>query len=521
MIAPTEASGLIHCAMRIKFLSISFLCISALAFSQTDQWRVGAGGNSERYSLSQASGPDDDELLWQGGLIAAVAQQAVIEDDVVVMARMFDLADALDGTDIVAHDLATGDTLWTTQLPIDFPQTDWRSRVSALKDGVVYATRSGNTNLSYMYALDVADGSIIWQSEGLIDESSTEGCSFTSEGNIVVGNFGSVMCIDKTDGTTLWQIDRSAPTSNGQEVAVYDDKGYYWEAFFEGPKIGVVDCITGEYLYSSPGLGGGIVQQLQLFVGPDGIVYGPRTQNNDLTDFLFALEDTGDTLQVMWQTPLAYVPFSTFGVGNDGSVYSYSKTGRVLRLDPLSGEPVDSSQVILTDGSTHSPRMAIDANGYVNVTNGEFISGMFYSFNPDLSLRWESVIQNVNIGGPAIAEDGTMVICGVGDNVRAYAGTTPITHIKPYILGDFRAWPNPATDKLTLDLSKFAEYDDLTLAVRELKGEIVDQISLMGMSLQEPIELDVSKYAVGHYLLALHRNATVVGSSRVTVISSK
>ncbi len=67
--------------------------------------------------------------------------------------------------------------------------------------------------------------------------------------------------------------------------------------------------------------------------------------------------------------------------------------------------------------------MAIDANGYVFVTNGEFASGGLYSFNPDLTPRWSESITNVNIGGPAIGENGTMVVCGVGTNVRAYQGS--------------------------------------------------------------------------------------------------
>jgi hypothetical protein len=91
-----------------------------------DDWTVGVGGNPSRNSLSSEYGPTEENILWQGGLPAVIAQQAVIEGDVVAMARIQNLYDVLHGTLIVAHDLNTGDTLWTADLPVEFPSTDWR-----------------------------------------------------------------------------------------------------------------------------------------------------------------------------------------------------------------------------------------------------------------------------------------------------------------------------------------------------------------------------------------------------------
>jgi hypothetical protein len=65
--------------------------------------------------------------------------------------------------------------------------------------------------------------------------------------------------------------------------------------------------------------------------------------------------------------------------------------------------------------------MAIDSVGKIYLTNGGFSQGRLYSFNPDLSLRWSEVINNVNIGGPALGENGTLVVCGTGTDVRAYS----------------------------------------------------------------------------------------------------
>ena len=86
-----------------------------------DDWQTGPGGKPSRHGLSTEIGPQAADLLWQGSVSAVVAQQAVIDGDIVVMSRMFNINNVLYGTKIVAHNLITGDTLWTKGLPVDFP----------------------------------------------------------------------------------------------------------------------------------------------------------------------------------------------------------------------------------------------------------------------------------------------------------------------------------------------------------------------------------------------------------------
>jgi outer membrane protein assembly factor BamB len=443
-----------------KILSVFILvAVSLLSSSPVfcDDWTVGVGGKPSRYSMSFESGPTGPDLLWQGGISAVIAQQAVIEGDVVIMARIFNLTDVLHGTVIVAHDLYTGDTVWTADLPVDFPSTDWRNRVSAVREGKVYATRSGNTNASYLYALDITDGSIVWKSDSLIDESSTEGVTFADNGDIVAGNFTNIMRIDATDGSTVWKTQRSSPTSGGSEVAVFGYSIYGWEADASGPKISVYDINSGGKLYSSHGIGGGFVQQVGPFVGPDGTVYAPRTQNNSLTDSLVAFVDIDTALEVKWSVPLGYVPFASFGVGPDGSVYSYSQNSEVVRIEPNSGVVIDTSPQILLDFPPQ-PRMAIDTNGTVFVTNGGFSNGALYSFNPDLSLRWSESITNVNVGGPAIGQGGVLIVCGIGTDVRAYQGGTRLVEDDPGTGKQdplrVEIYPNPFISEVRIQISE-------------------------------------------------------------------
>ena len=459
-----------------KWIAMPFALLFIVAATvAADDWGVSTGGKPGRYGLSREHGPVAETLLWHTGVSAVIAHPVVIEGQYVAMDRIQNISDVLHGTRIVVQNLATGDTLWTRDLPVDFPSTDWRNRVSALRGGRVYATRSGNTNASYLYALDVTNGFQIWKSDSLIDESSTEGVSFASDGDIVVGNFGSIMRIDAADGSTVWKRSRSSPTSDGSSVAVYNDRGYAWEATGSGPTISVYDLATGVKRYASPGLGG-LVQQVAPFVGPDGTIYAPRTQNNVSTDYLVAFRDTDSSLVELWRVPLGYVPFASFGIGPDGSVYSYSRSNRVIRIDHLTGMVTDSSIVALTDYPAQ-PRMATDTTGLVFLTNGGFTNGRLFSFNPDLSLRWSSPVTNVNIGGPAIGSGGILIVAGVGTDVRAYHTGIAVAEPGPrrplMRIGVLRdPEPNPCRERVRLAFDLRASVR-VELAVHDLSGRRV------------------------------------------------
>ncbi|MGM0628339.1 MAG: PQQ-binding-like beta-propeller repeat protein, partial [Candidatus Fermentibacterota bacterium] len=288
----------------------AFFCLFAVtgllasASDAAEEWNVATGGDPARYGFCSALGPDDEALLWQGGASAVIGWQPVTDGDVMVVARCFDIGDVLHGTLIYAYDIHDGQELWSADLPVDFPSTDWRNHVSGIRGGVVYASRAGNTNASYMYALDATDGSQLWKSDDLVDESSTEGVSFAPNGDLIVGNYNSVMRIDAGDGSTVWTADRSSPTSNGSMVAVYGGKAYGWAAGSSGPTIEVFDLDNGDFLYESPAVYGGYIQQVAPFVGPDGTVYAPRSQNNPATDYLVAFEDTGSGLVEKWEAEL-------------------------------------------------------------------------------------------------------------------------------------------------------------------------------------------------------------------------
>jgi outer membrane protein assembly factor BamB len=393
------------------------LLVAGATVARAD-WNTGVGRSSTRTSLAPEVGPVAADLLWQGSRPSLVAQQGICAGNLLVLNRIQSFT-IPTGDWIVAHDLTTGAELWRAQLPF-VSSDEWRSRATAIRDGHVYATRSGGAaNPSYLYALDPADGSILWRSVDRISESTTESAAMAANGDLIIGSFAEVIRINRNDGTTVWRTPRSSPTDDGSSVVVFGNRVYTWEASGQGPKVTAFDLTTGARLYSSAALSAGLIQQIGLMVGSDGTVYAPRSMNNPATDYFVALTDTGTSFLEKWRYPMGFTPFASFGIGPDGTVYTYSRSQEIVRLDPEDGGILNTSPRLTID-NPFSPRMGIDGNGKVYLTNGGFIHGMLYSFNADLTLRWSINVPSVNIGGPVIGQTGILVVCGVGTDVRAF-----------------------------------------------------------------------------------------------------
>jgi outer membrane protein assembly factor BamB len=223
-------------------------------------WNTAVGRDAARTGLSPDVGPAAPTILWQGGRPSVIAQQAVAAGNILVSNRMHNINDVQNGTLIVAQNLTSGAELWTANLPWDAQSPGWRNKVSAFRDGRIYATRAGNTLSDYLYALNPVDGSILWTSAAKVGEETTESLAFAENGDLVCGNFTSVMRIDHTDGSTVWSTPRSTPTSNGAQTAVYGNRVYLWEPSPTGPKVTAFDLTSGARLYSSLPIGGGFIQ---------------------------------------------------------------------------------------------------------------------------------------------------------------------------------------------------------------------------------------------------------------------
>jgi len=391
-------------------------CLALAPAASANDWN-NSGGNSGRNGLSGELGPDGAHLLWSGGPTSIIAWQPVIEGRRVFVVRQTGFPEnEPKASPIVALDLDTGQELWVRHL--DYNPGDWTTWIAGVRDGKVYASRSGNgaTVSANIYALDAANGQTVWVSEDQVDAGAYDGVVFAPDGDLIVGSFEDLWRIDAEDGTTVWHSPRSGSVSGTCGAALFGDAVYVIDAVSGGHVVVRFDLATGVQMYCSPLMPGFTIQNTPM-VAPDGTIYVSRTQDNPAVDYFYAFEDDGSQITIKWSCPAGWTTHSEFGVGPDGSVYMISPSYEVLRLDPQTGQALDSSGPL---AGFSKPRMAVDCAGRVFVSNGAFDAGRLYSFNADLTLRWSVPVPNVNIGGPALGESGTLVICGVGNDVRAY-----------------------------------------------------------------------------------------------------
>jgi hypothetical protein len=411
---------------RISKRSLSILLAATTALTATsaapaEDWH-NMGGNAGRNALSSEIGPDADDLLWSGGRTSIIAWHPVIEGRRAFMVRQSGWPSSEPGASpVVATDLDTGDELWAVDIPFD--PDDWTTWVAGVRDGQVYAARSGNgaSVSAPLYALDAANGDTLWISEDETTAGAYDGVVFAPNGDPIVASFRYIWRISALDGSTVWIAPRTGSVSGNCGAATHGDAVYVADAVYGGHEIVRYDLATGAEMYSSPIMTGFTIQNTP-FVGPDGTVYLSRTQNNPSTDHFYAFEDTGTEFIEKWHLAAAWSTSSEFGVGPDGSVYMMIPGPELARLDPDTGTVLDTSGVL---AGFSKPRMAIDARGRVYFSNGSFDTGRLYSFNADLTPRWDVPVRNINIGGPALGTDGTLVVCGVGTDVRAYRTEEP------------------------------------------------------------------------------------------------
>ncbi len=376
------------------------------------------GGNCGRYGLSSEVGPSAESLLWWGGRPSIIAWTPVIEGGRMFMVRQLAFPSGEpDASPIVATELGTGAELWIRHLP--FNSGDWTTWIAGARDGRVYASRSGDGAWvsARLHALDAATGATVWMSADETTAGPYDGVVFAPNGDLIVGSFYNVMRIRADDGTTLWNSPRICSVAGFCGAAIHGDAVYVADVTVGGHEIVRYDLATGAEMYASSTMPG-ILQQNTPTAGPDGTVYLSRTQNNPSTDYFYAFEDTGAGLVQKWSVPAGWTTASMYGIGPDGSVYMIAPGDVLVRLNPANGGTLNSAGAL---ADFDSPRgMAIDGTGKLFLSNGASATGRLHVFEANLTALWDVAVENINIGGPAMGRGGTIVVAGIGYDVRAF-----------------------------------------------------------------------------------------------------
>jgi len=428
---------------------------AAGAFAGTSDWGVGIGGNSLRNGLSRQQGPTTGQLAWAAGADSLAGFNIVVEGDVVVATRATgytsEPADRQQNSVIVAHSLQSGTLLWEKRLPVDFPNTDGFNNVLGICNGVVYATRGTDYGKSYLYALSAANGQTLWRSsEAFINIGYGLSAIFAPNGDPLLADISwGTFRVSAQNGTIVWR--QTARAFAG--IAIFGDRIYGLGYVFIDPTkpatskrargLAVCDLATGTFLNQQLILEprwAVTAQEACVFVGPDGTIYVPRSEGNEKADILWAVADSGSDFRVKWALPLALRRNrASFGIGPDGSIYSHSRDNRIIRIDPDYGQVLHSSQALSSDRNfgTTELQLAVDAAGLVFASNEDTL----YSFNADLTQRWSTPVAGVNIGGPRLGANGTLVVHGAGTNgIKAYrTAATPL--------------PTPPTQPATMSIT--------------------------------------------------------------------
>ena len=418
------------------------------ASAQLQEWS-NLAGNGRMNGLVGVNGPDSvgpSDLLWEGGPLSYISWAPVIEGRRVFMVRQTGFPQSVplpaDDATIYAMDLDTGATLWTANLPFEIG--DWTTWIAGVKNGRLFASRSGNGGSvnSPLYCLDVATGTVLWHTAGgggpdryEVQAGPYTGAVFAPDGDIIVPSWRWIERIDAETGSLVWRAARVEQVGNTTGVVINGNAVYTVDLISgSGNRVAIrkFDATTGAFLYRGPLLGGVLLHN-GLYVGTDGRLYLPYTQNfNVNNDFLYSFTDTGTAIVQNWRTSSGGGgEFSRWGVGPDGSLYSMSWTGTqdfessgtLQRLDPATGAVIATYPTPIT-GDYMQVHLAIDARGVIYLSNGTaggFNGGRLYSFNPDLTLRWELPIDgNLNQGGPVLGTDGTLVMASTGNFVKAW-----------------------------------------------------------------------------------------------------
>jgi len=143
---------------------------ASTANAQVQDWS-NLGGNARANGLVNVVGPDGvgpDDLLWEGGAFSYISWNPVIEGRRVFVVRQNAFCPNPPPGDATIHalDLDTGATLWTADIP--YEAGDWTTWIAGVKNGRIYASRSGNGGSvsAPLYCLNAATGAVLWHTAG-------------------------------------------------------------------------------------------------------------------------------------------------------------------------------------------------------------------------------------------------------------------------------------------------------------------------------------------------------------------
>jgi outer membrane protein assembly factor BamB len=479
-------------------LSIAFL-ITGKVMAQFNEptfvnnWNNG-GGNPQRNGFAAVDGPTIDSVLWQANTGGLFGMPVYIEGNRLVTMRFV----SQTNSPIVCYDLYTGALLWEK----DITGNTAKSLPIGVRDNQVYAVRStDDPSGDTLYALDLNTGSKIWTSEAKVCVYGNASASFASNGDLLIQRSTHFSRISYQTGALVWSCVAHGFVVGHLEMSVNNgiNTGYFLEQVGGEAYLTAVDLSDGEKKYSrlinNTNPGGG-VNQVPMIVGRNGIIYAHKQGDN-----ITALEDDGTALTFLWETPLNGNPaFSHICEGADGSVYA-PYNDKIVRIEPVSGQIIDSSQSISVT-PYFFPVISAAQNNMIYLTNAE---NELYAFDLDLNLVWMDELPNNNTSGVAIGTDGLLAVAG-SDILKVYTTGFPVSVEEPTNSGKsdmLSNYPNPFNTGTRISYT-LPDVLFVSLKVYDILGhEIITLVSEEKAAGTHTVEWDASDLPGGVYFYEL------------------
>jgi outer membrane protein assembly factor BamB len=248
-----------------------------------------------------------------------------------------------------ALDAASGKILWVTALP---DSSSFEGPPTAL-NGLVYAHGTGTGD--FVYAVNEADGTLVWARVQLYPTTSPGAPVVTSAAVYVADPFQNVYAFDARTGHTLWGHQHSGSGLGGSMASLYANKLYARYTTQEGGNL-ILDAGTGAEL------GTFAADAPPAFTGNQGFFRtGSTLTARDLT-----------TNAVLWQFS-GDGQLDTAPIVANGYVYIGSSGGNVYALPVTTGTPVTTVTVgaaVTAFAETHYVAGLVIGNGTLLVPVG-------------------------------------------------------------------------------------------------------------------------------------------------------
>jgi outer membrane protein assembly factor BamB len=404
---------------------IATLLIAILPLCAVADWST-MGGNSQRDGRAAFVGPDDATQNWTFNDPCLFAGPIYTEGDYAVMMRFH----TIDYSPILCLNVNDGGELWSR----DLPGETTRSLPIGFRDGQVYALGFQETGQDTLYALDPADGSVIWTAESLLHQGIIASAAFADNGDLIVNGVvdgphdNALTRIDHLTGETVWQTERVLSVVGGSEhVCVYGNRIYGWEGGLGQVEFTTWALDTGIELYgiSLPGDGD---QEIPFTVAADSAIYIIRDGGD-----LFRLRDTGTGFEIVWQQPVEFGQIPPvgghFAVLSDGDVI-VPHGNRIRRHEAGFGFPIETSDELVAGTYMGYPRFAVDSDDTIYMSTSTS-DGRLIAFRPnDLTELWSFPISNIHYAGPAVGRDGDIITAGAA-GVYCFDGESGEVNLPP------------------------------------------------------------------------------------------